>query len=254
MSRPERKTAIVTGAGRGIGKAVAQALAGDGMNVVLADIEPEWERAVATGLEVVGVDSLVCETDVSRREEVERLIAATLERFGGLDVLVNNAGIIAPAPVLEMTEEQWDRVVAVDLKSVFLCSQAAGRHMVERRSGAIINIASIAAERGMHGRANYCAAKAGVVSLTRVLALEWAPFGVRVNAVGPGYVNTELQQWAVQQGIVDLASRTASTPLGRLAEPAEVAGVVSFLASDRASYLTGQTIFVDGGWLASSPG
>ena len=106
----------------------------------------------------------------------------------------------------------------------------------------------------MHGRANYCTAKAGVVSLTRVLAIEWAPFGVRVNAVGPGYVNTELQQWAIQQGIVDLESRTRSTPLGRLAEPDEVAGVVAFLAGDRASYITGQTIFVDGGWLASSPG
>ena len=105
----------------------------------------------------------------------------------------------------------------------------------------------------MQDRANYCAAKAGVVALTRVLALEWAPFGVRVNAVGPGYVNTELQQWAIQQGIADLESRTRTTPLGRLAEPAEIAQVVAFLASEQASYITGQTIYVDGGWLAAAP-
>lgn len=249
----EECVAIVTGSGRGLGKAIARSLAERGANIVVAEIEPQLAQLAASEIEEMGTTALVCLADVSRREAVDGLVAATLERFGRLDILVNNAGVIAPAPALEMSEEQWDHVLAVDLKSVLLCSQAAGRHMVAQRSGCIINIASIAAERGMPERANYCAAKAGVVALTRVLALEWAPFGVRVNAVGPGYVNTELQQWAIQQGIADLESRTRTTPLGRLAEPDEIAQVVAFLASEQASYITGQTIYVDGGWLAAAP-
>ena len=249
----ERRVAIVTGSGRGLGKAIARTLAEQGVDIVLAEIEPEPAYLVASEIERLGAAALVCATDVSRRDAVDGVVATTLERFGRLDILVNNAGVIAPAPVLEMSEEQWDHVLAVDLKSVFLCSQAAGRHMIAQRSGSVVNIASVAAERGMQDRANYCAAKAGVVALTRVLALEWAPFGVRVNAVGPGYVNTELQQWAIQQGIADLESRTRTTPLGRLAEPAEIAQVVAFLASEQASYITGQTIYVDGGWLAAAP-
>jgi NAD(P)-dependent dehydrogenase (short-subunit alcohol dehydrogenase family) len=248
-----RKVAVVTGAGRGIGKAVAQALAEDMVDLVLAEIEGDRARAAAMELGRVGVATLVHVTDVSNRASVEGLIAATIERFGRLDILVNNAGITEPSPALDMTEEQWDHVLAVDLKGVFLCSQAAGRHMVTCRSGSIINIASIGAERGILERANSCAAKAGVVALTRVLAVEWAPFGVRVNAVGPGYVNTELQQWAIDQGIADLESRTRTTPLGRLAEPSEMGHVVAFLASDQASYITGQTIYADGGLLAAAP-
>jgi NAD(P)-dependent dehydrogenase (short-subunit alcohol dehydrogenase family) len=122
--------------------------------------------------------------------------------------------------------------------------------MVERHSGSIVSIASVLAELGMHGRVNYCAAKAGVAAITRVMAIEWAPFGVRVNAIGPGYVMTELQRWAVEQGHADLTQRTKSIPMGRLAEPQEIARVAAFLASDKASYFTGQTIYPDGGWLA----
>lgn len=248
----DRKVAIVTGAGQGIGKAVALALATDNVDIVLAEIDSERARAAAADIERLGVATLTHVTDVARRDSVATMVAATLERFGRLDILVNNAGIIAPAPALEMTEEQWDRVLDVDLKGVFLCSQAAGRHMVERRSGSIISIASVLAQLGMHDRVNYCAAKAGVAALTRVLAIEWAPFGVRVNAVGPGYVMTELQQWAVQQGLANIEQRTRSIPMGRMAEPHEIARVVAFLASDQASYITGQTIFPDGGWLAGS--
>ncbi len=248
-----RRVAIVTGAGRGIGKAVALTLAENGVDIVLAEMERERAQDAAAAIEGLGAAALVCATDVARRGQVDGLVAATLERFGRLDILINNAGVIAPAPALEMTEEQWDDVLTVDLKAVFLCSQAAGRHMVAHRSGSIVNITSVAAERGMQDRANYCAAKAGVVALTRVLALEWAPFGVRVNAVGPGYVNTELQQWAIQQGIADLESRTRTTPLGRMAEPNEIGRIVAFLASDQASYVTGQAVYVDGGWLAAAP-
>jgi NAD(P)-dependent dehydrogenase (short-subunit alcohol dehydrogenase family) len=252
MSR-DRKVAVVTGAGRGIGKACVLALAEDGADVVLAEIDPERARAAAADVERLGAATLVHETDVASADSVDRMVEATLERFGRLDILVNNAGVIDPAPALEMTEEQWDRVVDIGLKGVFLCSRRCGRQMVEQRSGSVISIASIAAERGIHGRGNYCAAKAGVVALTRVLALEWAEFGVRVNAVGPGYVDTELQRQAQAQGLTDRAALNRATPLGRLAEPGEIAQVVAFLASDGASYITGQTIYADGGWLARGP-
>jgi NAD(P)-dependent dehydrogenase (short-subunit alcohol dehydrogenase family) len=249
-----RRVAIVTGAGRGLGKAIALALAGDGVEIVLAEIEPERARAAAAEVERLGVDTLAHQTDVTNRASVERMVEATVERFGRLDILVNNAGIIDPAPVLEMTEEQWDRVLAVDLKGVFLCSQAAGRHMVERRSGCIISIASVLAQFGMHGRANYCAAKAGLTALTRVLALEWAPFGVRVNAIGPGYVMTELQREAIAHGLANIEKRLEDVPLRRFAEPAEIGQVAAFLASEKASYITGQTIYPDGGWLIGASG
>jgi glucose 1-dehydrogenase len=249
-----RKVAVVTGGGRGIGKAVAVALARAGNDIVLAEINLEVARAAAIEIEQYGGAVLAHATDVSKRASVEGLVEATLERFGRLDVLVNNAAVIAPASSLEMTDEQWDMVINVDLKGVFLCSQLAARQMVVQRSGSIINIASIAAERGIRDRANYCVAKAGVVALTRVMGLELASAGVRVNAVGPGYVNTELQQAALAQGINSLEKLTGATPMGRLAEPAEIANVVAFLASDQASYITGQVIFADGGWLAGTPG
>ncbi len=250
----DRKVAIVTGAGRGIGKAVALALAGDGVNIVLAEVEPERARAAAAEIERLGVATLAQQTDVTSRASVERMVEATIERFGRLDILVNNAGVIDPAPVLQMTEDQWDRVLDVDLKGVFLCSQAAGRRMVERRSGSIISIASVLAQFGMQGRANYCAAKAGVTALTRVLALEWAPFGVRVNAIGPGYVMTELQREAIAQGLAHVEKRLEDVPLRRFAEPSEIGQVAAFLASEKASYITGQTIYPDGGWLIGASG
>ena len=250
---PARRVAIVTGGGRGLGLAVAQALARSGRDIVLAEINEETARTAAGTLEQLGASVLVQVTDVASRASVAALVEATMQRFGRLDILVNNAAVIAPAPTLEMTEEQWDRVIDIGLKGVFLCSQLAGRQMVAQRSGSIINIASIAAERGIPNRANYCAAKAGVLALTRVMAVEWASSGVRVNAVGPGYVNTELQQAAIAQGVNSLEGLTSAIPLGRLAEPAEIAHIVAFLAGEAASYITGQVIFGDGGWLAAVP-
>jgi NAD(P)-dependent dehydrogenase (short-subunit alcohol dehydrogenase family) len=249
----EGKVAVITGAGRGIGKATALALAAEGAHVVVFDLDAELARAAAAAVERLGRSALIEIGDVRSLDAVDRAVAAAVGRFGRLDILVNNAIKIAPAPALEMTEEQWDLVLDSGLKAVFFCSQRAARQMVRQGGGAIVNLASIAAERGIHGRANYCTAKAGVVALTRVLALEWAALGVRVNAVGPGYVNTELQQQALREGINRLETLTEATPLGRLAEPAEIARVIAFLVGDGASYITGQTIFVDGGWLAGGP-
>jgi NAD(P)-dependent dehydrogenase (short-subunit alcohol dehydrogenase family) len=247
------RVAVVTGSGRGLGRAIADALAETGHTLVIAEINPELAEQAAAGLREAGHRAMAVSCDVARKNSVEKLAAAVLEQYGRVDVLVNNAAVIAPAPALEMSEDEWDRVLDVGLKGVFLCSQALGRIMVAQKSGSVINIASVAAERGNPGRANYCAAKAGVVALTRVLAMEWAADGIRVNAVGPGYVNTELQQEALAQGINSLERLVAAIPAGRLAEPSEIARMVAFLASEAAGYITGQTFFVDGGWLAAPP-
>lgn len=245
------RVAVVTGAGRGLGRAIAEVLASRGARVLVADVNPDTASTTVASIRAVGGRAEAITADVATTSGADMLVTSALDTFGALDVLVNNAAVIAPAPALEMTEAQWDVVLDVGLKGVFLCSQAAGRHMVDRGRGAIINIASVAAARGLFHRANYCAAKAGVVALTRVLALEWAPHGVRVNAVAPGYVDTDRQKEAVAEGLNDLEVLVRSTPLGRIAEPEEIARVVAFLASDDASFVTGETVYADGGWLAA---
>ncbi|HEY8475631.1 MAG TPA: glucose 1-dehydrogenase [Chloroflexota bacterium] len=244
------QVAIVTGAGQGIGRAIALALARHGAHVVVADVNVETARQVADEVRHLERRALALQVDVTVKASVEEMVRATLDEFGRLDVMVANAGITHIAPSVEFREEDWDRVIAVDLKGVFLCCQAAGRVMVEQRRGCIVSTASMMGMMGLPGRPPYTAAKAGVINLTRTLACEWAPFGVRVNAVAPGYVRTEMVQRYVEGGRIRKEDLERRTPLGRLAEPDEIGKAVVFLASDLASYVTGHTLLVDGGYTA----
>lgn len=243
------KVAVVTGAGRGIGRAVAERLAREGAAVAVADVRAESAARVAAELEASGGRALAVEVDVADPSRIEQMIAATLATFGRLDVLVNNAGIGLTKLFLNTTLEEWERVLRVDLTGVFLCSQAAARVMVKQGGGKIINLASLSGQRGGTGRAAYGAAKAGVTALTKVLAVELAPYHITVNEVAPGPVNTEMtavtHDEATRQAYYDLI------PMRRYAERDEIAAAVAFLASEDAAFITGHTLNVDGGFQAA---
>jgi NAD(P)-dependent dehydrogenase (short-subunit alcohol dehydrogenase family) len=245
--RLEDKVAIVTGAARGIGFAIAKRLAEEGAQVVLSDIAKE--ALAASTRSIPGAGHLVA--DVSEASEVARLVEDTIARTGRVDILVNNAGITHAADFLDLAEADFDRVLKVNLKSMFLCGQAVARHMVKAGvKGAIVNLSSVNAVLAIPNQVPYVVSKGGINQLTRVMALSLAPHGIRVNAIGPGTIATELARQAV---LGDEASRRrilSRTPLKRLGEPEEIAAVAAFLASDDASYLTGQTIYPDGGRMA----
>jgi NAD(P)-dependent dehydrogenase (short-subunit alcohol dehydrogenase family) len=241
------KVAVVTGAARGIGLAITQAFVAEGARVVLADWLGDEVRAQATAL---GSSALAVPTDVGDAAQVRALVAATVERFGGLDLMVANAAVQAEIPFLDLTEEEFDRVVRVNLKGAFLCGQAAARHMVETgRRGAIINLTSVNAVVAHAVLVHYAASKGGVAMLTKGMAVALAPHGIRVNAIGPGTVETPINVHVfAMPGMKDrLLMRT---PLGRIAAAEEIARVAVFLASDDASYITGTTVYADGGRLA----
>ncbi|PYS53041.1 MAG: short-chain dehydrogenase [Acidobacteria bacterium] len=227
------KIAIVTGSSRGIGRAIAEGLASAGAAVTVNGRNAESTKAVADAIIATGGMSLAVIADVSKAADVEDLIRKTIERFGRLDILVNNAAI-SPTykPAETMTEAEWDALISVNLKGVFLCCQAAGRVMIPQRSGRIINITSI-----------------GGQVATRVLAVEWAPYGILVNAIAPGYVETDLTK-GLRENPTLREALIRKVPLGRLGKPEEIAGAAVYLASDAASYVTGQMLYVDGGWLA----
>lgn len=240
------RVALVTGGARGIGWATCEELLADGWHVVVGDID----EAAAQAREEQGHSVDGMGLDVTSEQSVEAVVRSTIDRHGRLDVLVNNAGVTHLAPIESFPHDAWTRVLETDLHGVLRCMQAAGRHMLSVGHGSIVNITSIAAQRGCPGRAAYAASKAAVVSLTQTAAIEWARRGVRVNAVGPGYVETDLVRQLIDDGQVDRDPIVARTPLGRLALPAEIARAVRFLASDAASYITGQVLYVDGGFLA----
>lgn len=236
----ENKIAIVTGAGRGIGEAIARKLASGGATVVCADCNLGDAASVASDC---GNDSRAEQVDVSDAASCEALVERVVDRFGRVDILINNAGINRDAMVHKMTDQQWDEVIAVDLSGVFYMTRAVSRTMREAKSGRIVNISSVSS-MGNIGQANYSAAKAGVVGLTRTVAKELARFQVTANAVCPGFINTAMTRSMPEPVLEQYA---ASIPLGRMGEPCDVANVVAFLASDEASYVTGEVLTVGGG-------
>ncbi|MDR7470915.1 MAG: glucose 1-dehydrogenase [Armatimonadota bacterium] len=245
----EGKRALVTGGSRGLGEAIAVGLAEAGAHVAVAGrSRPELER-VARRIQELGQKAVVVQADVTRVQDVQRMVAEVEERLGPVQILVNNAGVNLPRPALEVTEEEWDLVLDTNLKGVFFTAQAAGRRMVERRYGRIVNMASQMGLVGFYFRAAYCASKAGVVNLTRVLAVEWAPYGVTVNAVAPTFVETPMTRGMLEDAWFreEVLRRI---PMGRLADSQDVVGAVLYLASDAAAMVTGHTLLVDGGWVA----
>lgn len=247
----ENKIAIVTGAAQGLGLACVERLSADGARVILSDINREKGKAEAARLAQDGGEVVFVPADVTSKEEVEQLVQATTERFGNIDILVNNAGITHDASFLELEEEDFDRVITTNLKSMFLVGQAVARQMVTAGTqGAIVNMSSANAIMAIPRQVPYVVSKGGIKQLTAVMSLGLAEHGIRVNAVGPGTILTELARKAVLTNEENRRAILSRTPLGRCGEPSEVASIVAFLASEDASYLTGQTIYPDGGRLA----
>jgi NAD(P)-dependent dehydrogenase (short-subunit alcohol dehydrogenase family) len=238
------KIAIVTGSGRGIGEGIAKALAKAGANVVVSDINLEDCERVAKEISVEGFQGIAIKCDVSKKEEVDNLVSKTIEKFSRLDILVNNAGIFPFKPFMEMTEADWDKVININLKSIFLTSQAAAKVMKE--GAKIVNISSIAAFVGFEGLTHYCASKGGINAMIRALALELSKKKINVNAVAPGAIDTP---GARESSNEEAQKQTiAMVPLARMGKPEDIANVVAFLASKKSDYITGQTLIVDGGW------
>lgn len=247
--RLKGRTAIVTGSSRGIGKAIALRFAEEGANVVVNHLagEAEGEKTLAE-IRAKGVEAIRVEADIGKSDDVRRLVGTALEKFGALDILVNNAGMGLTKPFATIQEHEWERLMAVHLNGVFLATQLAGEAMRKRKSGSIINIASVAGKVALPLRVLYSTVEGGKIMFTSSLACEWAPWGIRVNAIAPGTILTDLVRRNFELGLLDGASVLQRTPLGRFGETNEIASVAAFLASDESSYLTGQTICVDGGW------
>jgi NAD(P)-dependent dehydrogenase (short-subunit alcohol dehydrogenase family) len=250
--RFEGRTVIVTGAGQGIGKAIAERFAAEGAEVMLTGRRQQILEAVVTGIEAAGGSAWAFRADVSEPAEIDASVAAAVERWGRVDVLVNNAGIGEEVPFLEIGLDSWDRVLGTNLRGAFLMSQAVARVQVRAGGGAIVHIASIDGSGGDGPYASYNASKAGLLGLNRTMALELAEHGIRVNCVSPGFTHTEMTESAVPAELMDyLTTRFARVPMHRLVTTAEIAAAVAFLASDDASAITGIDLTVDCGLTAN---
>ncbi len=247
------KVAIITGARRGMGRSHAITLAKAGAKVVVSDISEEDCEIVVEEIKKAGGEAMAVKCDVTKKAEIDEMVRKTVERWGKLDILVNNAGICQFKPFLELTEEEWDRTLNINLKGEFLCAQAAAKEMVKQKAGAIVNIASIAMGQvgvGFPTLAHYSASKGGIVGMTETLALELAPFNIRVNAIAPGAIDTPMVE-STKQDPKTMEGTLMRVPLHRLGKPEEVSSLVLFLASEASSYMTGSTVVIDGGWLAT---
>lgn len=248
----EQRAALVTGAGSGIGESIARRLAEAGLLVAVNDIDPKRARRVAGELEADGFPATAITGDVSDEQQVDRVFTETAAAFGPPTVLVNNAGVAdVIVPTHERDVASWQRVLDIDLRGPYLCSRRAALDMLAAGHGRIVNISSIVGLRGLPMRSAYGPAKAGLINLTMVLALEWAASGVTVNAVAPGYIRTAMLDNLIERGSIDEDGLNARIPMGRLGASADVAAAVAFLASDDASYITGVTLPVDGGWTSA---
>jgi NAD(P)-dependent dehydrogenase (short-subunit alcohol dehydrogenase family) len=244
------KVAIVTGAGRGIGRGIAEVLAEDGADVAVNYIdEPELAEEVAASVRRKARRSILVKADVSSRSQVEAMVEKVWNELGPIDVLVNNAGIETIVPFLELTDDQWTRLTDVNLRGAWLCSQVVCRRVIQaKRAAAIVNIGSIQAGKVLPGRTHYAPTKLALEALTRNVSAEVAPAGVRVNCVHPGLIDTPMTAWVMKNAEL-LPGILAQISLGRAGTPREIGSAVSFLCSDEARYITGQSIFVDGGWV-----
>jgi 2-deoxy-D-gluconate 3-dehydrogenase len=241
------KTAIVTGGSSGIGFAIAQGLAQQGARIVIANRNPDGGMAAVQRLSDQGLRAEAITTDVSISSSVARLVDTVLQRHDRIDILVNSAAVIIRKPVQDFTEDEWDRIMDTNLRGAFLCCRDVGRHMLENHKGKIINISSNVSQVIQPLRSVYCVSKAGLSHLTRAFALEWAPYGVNVNAIGPGPTLTELNTRYFAENPRDLQDRIDSIPMGRMGAPGDHVGAAIFLASDASDFMTGQTLIVDGG-------
>lgn len=245
------KAALVTGAAQGIGRACAERLASDGAAVMLSDVNAEKGAEAVKAITAAGGKAAFTRCDVSQKGEVDTLVAATVKAFGSIDILVNNAGTIDSADFIDLDIAEFDRVIGVNFRGAFMVAQGAAREMVKqvnagKAPGSIINMSSVNAHFGLPDHVAYSMSKGGLKQLTAAAAVSLSKYGIRVNAIGPGTINTEIAK-AVANNPAALAKILSRTPLGRMGEPAEIASVASFLASSEASYITGQTIYPDGG-------
>jgi NAD(P)-dependent dehydrogenase (short-subunit alcohol dehydrogenase family) len=243
------KVALVTGAAQGIGKGIATTFATEGADVIINDIRcGEQTEELAESIEKLGRRAMVVQADVTSREQVEAMFDRAWQQMGAIDILVNNAGIETIVPFLELTDEQWSDVTSVNLKSGWLCSQVFCRKVVAaKRKAAIINIGSIQAAKVLPGRTHYAPSKLAIEALTRNVAAEMTPLGIRVNCIHPGLIDTPMIDWVMKSPTL-LPGVLAQISMGRPGQPHEIGSVAAFLASDEAAYLTGQSFYVDGGW------
>jgi 3-oxoacyl-[acyl-carrier protein] reductase len=244
------KIALVTGSGNGIGRATALAFAREGATLVVADIDSKSAEKTKTEIESLGSKAMSIQADVTKKEQVTHLFSEIQKQYGRLDILINNVGGNIRKPMIEFSDEEWDFLFDLNLKSMFLCAREAGKMMIRQQSGAVVNISSVHGLGGISKRIGYSSAKSAVNSFTQTLACEWALDGIRVNAIAPGYILTESLNQAFEDKILSQDDMVRRTPQARLGRPEDIADAAVFLCSDRASFITGSLLYVDGGYSA----